>query len=85
MEGRVINYSDIVHNFCVQIWVGRVGGEGNLVNDNKCSVFFSGTTPYSKFILCIVSQLTRLWMNSLVKSSVKSLVVVAQCLDHMTR
>ena len=40
MEGRVINYSDIVHNFCVQIWVGRVGGEGNLVNDNKYQFFF---------------------------------------------
>ena len=39
MEGRVINYSDIVHNFCVQIWVGRVGGEGNLDNDNKYRVF----------------------------------------------
>ena len=45
MGGRVRNFSEIVHNFCVQIWVGRVGGEGNLVNDNKCSVFFSGTTP----------------------------------------
>ena len=48
MGGKVRNFSDIVHNFCVQIWVGRLGGEGNLVNDDKYRVFFSGTTPYRK-------------------------------------
>ena len=49
MGGRVRNCSDIVHNFCVQIWVGRVGGEEILVNDNKYRFFFSETTPKTDY------------------------------------
>ena len=42
---RVKDHDQNVHNLCVQNKVGRVGGEANLVNDNKCRVFFSETTP----------------------------------------
>ena len=40
-------YCHIVHNFGVQIRVGRVGHEGNLANDHKCRVFFSVIIPKS--------------------------------------
>ena len=36
-EGQ--NHDKNVHNLCVQNVMGRVGGEANLVNDNKCRVF----------------------------------------------
>ena len=45
--GRDRIYGQIVHNYCVQIGLGRVGGEANLANDHKYAVFFSDNTPYA--------------------------------------
>ena len=42
---RVKDHDKNVHNLCVQNVMGRVGGEANLVNDNKCRVFFFWDYP----------------------------------------